>query len=539
MSSASDPSAVRDLESSAPPAGPVARLPNSAPTGWLSFFVPSTVDLIFVLLLVSLSAGPLGQKMLGDAGIGWHIRTGELILHTGSVPHSDPFSSTMSGKPWYAWEWLYDLIVGGLHRETGLNGVVFFDALIIAVTFALVFRQMLARGSGLGVAVGMLLLVVSASSIHFLARPHVLSWLFTVIFFDVLAAFENDGNPRRLMWLPAIMLLWANLHGGFLLGLVLVGIHFLAEWAGSTGWGARGDRELAARKAKQLALAGAITGAVTLANPYGYQLHLHIYRYLGDRFLMDHIDEFLSPNFHGLPQKCFAGILLLVIVGAATTPKRLRASQVMVILFAVYSGLFASRNIPISSMLLALVMAPHLSASITERWRPWMERVTGFWTRVEAMESGLRGHLWPTLAVLLGIWVCAQHGRLGSMQLMDAHFDAKRFPANAVDWLARTGVSEPVFCPDYWGGYLIYRRFPEMPVVVDDRHDLYGAEYLKNYLKLMRVEPGWESALEQMHTNWILLPYGSTAATLLREVPRWKVAYQDETSTIFTRASKQ
>ena len=141
------------------------------------------------------------------------------------------------------------------------------------------------------------------------------------------------------------------------------------------------------------------------------------------------------------------------------------------------------------------------------------------------------------MAVLLGIWVCAQHGRLGSMHLMDAHFDAKRFPANAVDWLARTGVSEPVFCPDYWGGYVIYRRFPEMPVVVDDRHDLYGAEYLKNYLKVTRVEPGWDSALEQMHANWILLPDGSPAATLLREVPRWKVAYQDGTATVFTRAS--
>jgi len=227
LSSVSDPSAVRDVESSAARAGPVAPLPDSAPTGWPRFFVPSTVDLIFVLLLLSLSAGPLAQKMLGDAGIGWHIRTGDLILHTGSVPHSDPFSSAMSGKPWYAWEWLYDLIVGGLDGETGLNGVVFFNALVIALTFALVFRQMLARGSGLGVAVGMLLLVVSASSIHFLARPHVLSWLFTVIFFGMLAAFEHDGSFRRLMWLPAIMLVWVNLHGGFLVGFVLLGIFLL------------------------------------------------------------------------------------------------------------------------------------------------------------------------------------------------------------------------------------------------------------------------------------------------------------------------
>src|SRR4029077_10192372 len=113
--------------------------------------------------------------------IGWHIRTGEWILRTRSVPRVDSFSSLMSGKPWYAWEWLYEAGIGAIHRGLGLNGVVAFSALVIAFTFALVFRMMRKRGTSLPIAVAVLLLAVSASSIHFLARPHVVSWLLTVI----------------------------------------------------------------------------------------------------------------------------------------------------------------------------------------------------------------------------------------------------------------------------------------------------------------------------------------------------------------------
>ena len=173
--------------------------PASAGTapGWPRWLVPSVADLICICLFISLSVA-LGRKLLGDAGIGWHIRTGEMILRTGSIPRVDSFSSIMSGKPWYAWEWLYDVAIGTVHRASGLNGVVAFTALVIAVTFALGFRMMRQRGTSLPIAVIMVLLAVSASSIHFLARPHVISWLLTVIWFWALDTFEQDGNARRL-----------------------------------------------------------------------------------------------------------------------------------------------------------------------------------------------------------------------------------------------------------------------------------------------------------------------------------------------------
>ena len=114
---------------------------------WSQWLLPSAGDLIFVALLSVLVYSAVAVRLLGDAGIGWHIRTGQLILAAHRIPHVDPFSSTMSGQPWFAWEWLYDVLVGWLDQATGLNGVVFFTASIIALTFSWTFHLLLRRGT--------------------------------------------------------------------------------------------------------------------------------------------------------------------------------------------------------------------------------------------------------------------------------------------------------------------------------------------------------------------------------------------------------
>jgi len=504
--------------------------------------MPSVGDLVFVLLLLALTCGSLAKGLLGDAGIGWHIRTGELIRSAHSIPRVDVFSSTMQGKPWFAWEWLYDFVVGVVHGWAGLNGVVLLTAVVIALTFALVFRMMRARRADLPVAIGVLLVALAASTIHFLARPHVVSWLLAVIWFGLLERFEAEGNWRRLAWLPAMTLLWVNVHGGFLLGFALLGIYFvsalLSVWTARIGI----EKDSARSRAKILAVAGIACAVLTLANPYGYQLHVHIYRYLGDRFLMDHIDEFLSPNFHGLAQKCFAGLVLLALIAAAGARKRITLSHVLVILFAIYTGMYASRNIPTSSILLALIVAPQLSVLLREMsgnhelgegWRSLLARFDSFSTRMAGLNDGVAGHVWPAIALAGLLWVCAHQGRLGSAQWMNARFDDQRFPVRAVDVLASAQNDGAIFCPDRWGGYLIYRLYPKTLVAVDDRHDLYGAEFLKRYLKIVHGEPGWHLALRDLNAGWVLVAADSPLVSLLGDRPGWKVAYRDDTAVLF------
>src|ERR1700686_2551892 len=136
-------------------------IPKQPTSFALRFLLPSVRNIIFIFLFWSLLAGPLSNRPLADPDIGWHIRTGELILATHSLPRTDPFSSTMQGQPWFAWEWLYDILLGILHRDGGLNGVVWLCGLLVAAIFALLLSQLLQRGTGLLLAMALLRLALA------------------------------------------------------------------------------------------------------------------------------------------------------------------------------------------------------------------------------------------------------------------------------------------------------------------------------------------------------------------------------------------
>jgi hypothetical protein len=286
-----------------------------------------------------------------------------------------------------------------------------------------------------------------------------------------------------------------------------------------------------------LAWVGLLSAVASFANPYGWKLHAHIWRYLSDRFLMDHIDEFQSPNFHGVAQKCFAGLLLITIVALAARGRSVRLSEGLVVVFAVYAGLYGARNIPVSSLLLVMVAGPLLSEALAGlKGRAWA-RVAAFSERMGAMESSLRGHVWAAVAVVVVCAIAANGGRFGAAQSMNAHFDGKRFPVAAVDFLEKNGVAGPVLSPDYWGGYLIYRMHPGTLVVVDDRHDMYGAEFFQTYLRMIHLEPGWEDFLREHDFGYLLLPKGSALANVLVESREWKTIYADDVAIALERGA--
>lgn len=512
---------------------------------WLRFLMPSVSDLLFAALLMGLSCGALGRVLLRDAGTGWHIRNGQLMLQTHAITHIDPFSATISGQPWYAWEWLYDVLIGAIHSVLGLNGVVFYTAAIMAATFVLVFHLAMRRGGGLLITLFLLVLSLGASAVHFLARPHVLSWLFTVIWFEVLdsASIATELNKnRRLFFLPVMMLFWVNVHGGFLLGFVLLGVYLLGGAIEYFSCPER--REAIGIWLKRLGLVSGLSVLASFVNPYGYKLHLHIYRYLSDRFLMNHVSEFRSPDFHGEAQQCFALLLLVAITALASARRKPRATHLLVILLAACSGLLAARNLPASSMLLTLIIAPLLSetvanagenARVAPSIRAVLSRMRRFSVRMEKLELRFQGHLWMVLIFVLGLWACMHGGRLGSAQLINGYFEDKRFPVEAAEAIAKRDIREPIFCPDQWGGYLIYRLYPQTKVLVDDRHDLYGDQFFKDYLKVVFVQPDWSKVLDERHVNWVLMPKNSSLGTILEQTPGWKLIYEDGTAVLFQR----
>jgi hypothetical protein len=484
---------------------------------WL---LPSFADCFFLVLLGLLGFSSLRNALLRDADTGWHIRTGEWIWTTRSIPRTDLFSYTRWHAPWCDWEWLYDLLIAGVHHFLGLRGVVWFTAVVLAATFALMFHFVQRRSGNLLLAIGLTLLAAGTAQVHMLARPHVLSWLFAVLWMEILCRYE-EGSRRLLFLLPPLMVLWVNVHGGFVLGLMLPAI-FLA---GSLGKGRRSCAGLGA------ALAGC--GLATLLTPYGYHLPVHVYQYLTDRFLMDHIDEFASPNFHLPVYGFFEALLLLTVVAAGLGGAEITVAGRLTLVFSVLSGLYAVRSLPTSAILMVLVLARPLGAAAAACGKGqavWLDLSRS----LGEMEADFRGHAWVWISLacsVISLWpsVAAASG------MPAVGFDEERVPVKALDYLLAGGVPDHLFSSDDWSGYLIYRLYPRTRVFVDDRHDFYGRSFLEEYVGAMRGSKDWQAPLDRYRVRWALLPTGCALASLLRQSRAWHVQYEDGVAALFSR----
>ena len=118
---------------------------------------------------------------------------------------------------------------------------------------------------------------------------------------------------------------------------------------------------------------------------------------------------------------------------------------------------------------------------------------------------------------------------------MEAEFNPAKFPAGAARYLASTGIRQQVFSPDYWGGFLIYTLYPDFRVYMDDRHDFFGEPFVKDYVKVRDVDPGWQDILARWRVNYVLIKPGSALANTLEEMPEWRAGYHDSVGVVFAR----
>jgi hypothetical protein len=229
--------------------------------------------------------------------------------------------------------------------------------------------------------------------------------------------------------------------------------------------------------------------------------------------------------------------------------EHLRISHMLVALFAVYTGLYASRSIPVSSLLLILIIGPLICSGASRSLGASLlagvarsgisTKAGGFFQRMSQIDSNLRGHIWPVIAVVVTFAIAANGGRLGSQTLMDAHFDPRRMPVGAANYLDQHNLDTSIFSPDYWGGYLIYRLYPKAQVVVDDRHDLYGEDFLKSYLKLIHVDEPFDQFFVARQNACFLLPKNGPLGVALFESGRYKSLYADDVAVLLCATAQQ
>src|SRR5580658_8898216 len=344
--------------------------------------LPSMTDFAFLMPIAFLFGRMDGmQNLLGDCDTGWHIRTGEWIVANHAVPVHDLFSYSKPDGVWFAWEWLSDLCFAWLNAHGGLAAVALAAILLISTVFAILFRLAL-RKSNVIIAIALTMMAAAASSIHWLARPHLFTLLFAVLFYAALERVR-DGRTRLagvpyLAILPVATILWTNLHGGFVAGIVMVGAYGCGELM---RFALSPDREAGraarAQAGRYFACALACLAA-SLINPYTFHLHQHVIEYLRDPYYSQNIVEFISISFRH-PVAIFFETLLLLGAGAAfwSFKKGSYTEAVLLIVWA-HGALLAARNIP----LFVIVAVPPVAALLSD----WLARAPQFnvapWLRV-------------------------------------------------------------------------------------------------------------------------------------------------------------
>jgi len=508
--------------------------------------MPSFTDLAFLLPLVFLFTGLKGVgTMLGDGDTGYHIRAGEWILANGRVPTQDLFSYTKAGEPWFAWEWLWDVAAAWLHQHFGMAGVVLVNLLVISAVTVLLFKMVYRRCGNPVLAIVLTGAASVGASIHWLARPHLVTMLMVLVFFEILDRArdcqQQTGSTRRLWLLPVLTVLWTNLHGGFFVGIVLIGAYAGGELLGSVV--ARENRMARARLALPYIYAAAGCAIASLVNPYTYHLHEHILSYLRDPFQMRFIQEFMGTNFQWPSTRFLEAMLLLGFAAAVWHARRGRYAEVLLLAGWAHLALISVRNLPIFMLVAApIIAAPAIAWLKALRDAPvaeWLRGIGGtileIGDEMSVLEKPWRVHA-VSAAVLVMLALGMSSANAG--QSLRPVYDPKAYPEAALAAMAGPGLAaQRIFTHDEWGDYLIYKLSPEgVKVFVDGRSDFYGGKFDQEYMDALSAKYTWSETLARYGVDTILLPVDAPLVGALKESRHWTAVYDDGLAIVFRPA---
>jgi hypothetical protein len=364
-------------------------------------------------------------------------------------------------------------------------------------------------------------LAMATTMIHWLARPHLFTWLFLGVFVFLLERADVTGEYGRLIASPFLMVLWVNLHPGFVVGLLVLG-----AWSVSALLQCQlaDDAEDSSRRRKRalwLCLTLAASLAATCANPYSWRLDRHIVSYLlSSRTITANVAEWLSPDFHNPRLHWFELLLPLAAATAIWQELRGHLAHFAIVLASMHLALLSVRNVP----LFAIVAVGPLAATC-ER----LLRASRFGLQLRAGEAALalrRSKPLATACYALGVAVLLRIAWRGPASFGPA----TSLPIKA----ARHVPAGQLFTTDRWADYLIYTQSGRR-VLLDCRNDAYGAQFVEDYLTVMRAMPGWESVLDKYSLSVALVPKPSAIAAALSESRDWKLLYQDSVAAVFTR----
>ncbi|HYF47586.1 MAG TPA: hypothetical protein VD926_15330, partial [Acidimicrobiales bacterium] len=419
-----------------------------------------------------------------------HLATGRLILDSGAIPTTDPYSFTAHGEPWTVQSWLASVAYAGAEDLAGLVGIRLLVAITTAGLCYLLWR--LSEPAGAVVTrVGLILPVLAIGFDGWTERPMLFGLL-------GLAAVHVLANGTGRAWLAApIFALWVNTHGSFPLGGALLGLLLVGRLL---------DRQPVRREAQVLgwAVVGVLLGGI---NPLGPRLIFFPIEMLGKMEALGNVKEWQPPSYDELGPQVFAALLLVALPLLLLRHRSWRS--ILPALVFVGLALTTARNVAPASIVLFAALAPALRGIGDDHGRE------------------PRPILRPAAAVVI-----LMAGLAATGSLLGPDTDLVGYPEEAVAWMEDNDLLGPdsrVAARDFAGNYLEAHSGTDVPVFVDDRYDMYPLEVIEDYAVLNHGEEGWEEVLERWDASAVLWDEDTDLWPLLRESDRWDVVYEDDT----------
>jgi hypothetical protein len=366
---------------------------------------------------------------------------------------------------------------------------------------------------------------IGASLIHVLPRPHLFSYLFTALWILALERIQKD-KPQRWWILPLLMLLWVNLHGMFVLGIVIWIIYLAGSLFENPSRAWINDPAT-----RSMLLGGAVSFAATFLSPSGLKIWEAIASLGGNAYIKSRIPEYQSANFQMAETWPFILLLLLCIASFARSGHRIKWTDVFLVTAFGGIALYSSRMLPLFAIVAAPILAQSFAAWLKEDFPD--SRFHKLEANISTINHSSNGLVWVAAVIVAIIFLFRSNIAIDPAGRGNT-FDPKFFPVEAVSWLDSHPQPGHMFNEFDWGGYILLKLWPAYPIFMDGHTHIYGEPLTREYEQVISLSKGWEDVFEKYQIEWAILRVQSPVIERLEE-QGWQILYQDETAVILRK----
>jgi hypothetical protein len=492
--------------------------------------------LLFVLALLLIFL--ISARAPVDTDMYWALRVGKEIVTQGEFIHTDPITYTHAGDAWVSHSWLFDVLLYGIFSWLSYHGLTLLVALLASATMGVMWFQL--SGSAIFRTV-ILVFAALVAAPTWTPRPQMVSMLFLCLTYLILFLYRGSKERRLLYFLPLMMILWANLHGGYILGLIAIGIMIAGEIGDHLLLNIT-EKSLHWLQIRDLTFVFVLCVLATLITPYGFGTWEISFSTFNMQ-VNDLISEWQSPNFHlGVVLPYFISILMLVGI-LALSKKKLPVWGALTLVIFLYFSLSSRRQIGAYAIAVMPILGRNLWALFVDWWQAvrsylkethakrleWIEKIT---TPKPAKENK-----WINLLVA-AIFAFVSWGKLIYVSLpplVETDLNPTMFPVEAVEVLQTTTEKEGQLFNEYdWGGYLSWWA-PDIPVYIDARADLFGDEFIFHWNDICEGTADWKTEFERWGITKVLVSPSRPLSRELQLQPDWEMVYADDVAVLFIK----